>query len=63
MTNAKKENEFIYHDRVPGNEELSKDLEVLSSVVLVQTPDLPNSHHFRVFVKFDRFLLIHSTRQ
>ncbi|PIO73770.1 BRO1-like domain protein [Teladorsagia circumcincta] len=27
LGNAKKENEFIYHERVPGNEELCKDLE------------------------------------
>ncbi|KAL6732882.1 hypothetical protein Aduo_003594 [Ancylostoma duodenale] len=32
LNNAKKENEFIYHDRVPGNEELCKDLEGLCKV-------------------------------
>ncbi|VDL79578.1 unnamed protein product, partial [Nippostrongylus brasiliensis] len=32
LSNAKKENEFIYHERVPGNEELCKDLEGLCKV-------------------------------
>ncbi|PIO68197.1 hypothetical protein TELCIR_10029 [Teladorsagia circumcincta] len=32
LGNAKKENEFIYHERVPGNEELCKDLEGLCKV-------------------------------
>ncbi|EYC43469.1 hypothetical protein Y032_0492g2412 [Ancylostoma ceylanicum] len=32
LNNAKKENEFIYHDRVPGPDELCKDLEGLCKV-------------------------------
>ncbi|XGW23830.1 hypothetical protein V3C99_005780 [Haemonchus contortus] len=32
LTNAKKENEFIYHERIPANDELCKDLEGLCKV-------------------------------
>ncbi|VDK52241.1 unnamed protein product [Cylicostephanus goldi] len=32
LNNAKKENEFIYHDRIPGPDELCKDLEGLCKV-------------------------------